>query len=371
MRILYFSRDYSTHDHRFLSSLAESGNEVYYLRLEQRGDPKEGRGIPHGVRQVAWAGGKGPVQLKQGGRLLSSLRRVLREVQPDVVHAGPIQSAAFLAALAGAKPLVTMSWAFDLLFDVEKNRRYAWATDYAFKRTDVLVADCETIAQLAVRRGFPRNRILTFPWGIDLEKYSPGEDQAGLRARRGWEDAFVLLHLRAWEPIYGVDVLAKAFVLAAQQCPELRLFLLGNGSMAGQIRQIFMQGGMLDKVHFGGHVGQDDLPNYYRAADLYLSASHSDGSSVSLMEALGCGTPVLVSDISGNKEWIEPGVQGWLFKDGSVESLAQGIIHAVEKRRVLKKLGEYARQRAEERADWPKNFKTLLAAYEMAIGMYL
>ena len=54
----------------------------------------------------------------------------------------------------------------------------------------------------------------------------------------------------------------------------------------------------------------------YRAADLYLSASHSDGSSVSLMEALGCGLPVLVSDIPGNREWVTDGEQGWLFPDG-------------------------------------------------------
>ena len=76
-----------------------------------------------------------------------------------------------------------------------------------------------------------------------------------------------------------------------------------------------------EKVFFGGHVPQIDLPGYYQAADLYISASHSDGSSVSLMEALASGLPVLVSDIPGNVEWVEPGRQGWLFKDSDVTSL--------------------------------------------------
>ena len=118
-----------------------------------------------------------------------------------------------------------------------------------------------------------------------------------------------------------------------------------------------------------GLVGQEKLPSYYRAADLYVSASHSDGSSVSLMEALASGVPALVSDIPGNKEWVEPGVAGWQFLDGDVEALAKGIVNAVKQGKRLKKIGKAARAQAEERADWPKNFEKLLEAYEMAISL--
>jgi glycosyltransferase involved in cell wall biosynthesis len=366
MRILYFSRDYTPHDHRFLSALAESEHEVHFLRLEQRGLQLEDRPIPPGVRQVSWAGGRKPARLIDGARLLLSLRKVIREVKPDLIHAGPIQTAGLLAALSGFRPLVSMSWAYDLLFDADKNRLYRWATKTTLKRTDVLVADCETVAQLAVGHSFPRERIVTFPWGLDLAQFSPGTDD-GLRERRGWQENFILLHTRSWEPLYGVDVFIKAFIQAARQRPELRLFLLGNGSQAGTLRQMLMQAGMLDRVHFGGQVRQADLPRYYRAADLYVSASHSDGSSLSLMEALACGTPALVSDIPGNREWIEPGVAGWLFKDGDADALAQGILQAVNQGKNLKTTGQNARKLAEERADWPKNVEKLLEGYEMAI----
>ena len=60
MRVLYFTRDYTPHDHRFLTSLAESGNEVYFLRLERRGQQLEDRSLPPLVRQVTWAGGQQP-----------------------------------------------------------------------------------------------------------------------------------------------------------------------------------------------------------------------------------------------------------------------------------------------------------------------
>jgi L-malate glycosyltransferase len=159
----------------------------------------------------------------------------------------------------------------------------------------------------------------------------------------------------------------RAFARAAQQIPELRLLLLGGGSQAGKLRQILAHHGNLDeRVYFGGHITQDDLPHFYQAADLYLSASHSDGSSVSLMEALACGRPALVSDIPGNKEWISPDVQGWLFPDGNENALVEGILQAYRQRSLLAEIGRAARRLAEQRANWTENFKELLKAYDLA-----
>ena len=119
---------------------------------------------------------------------------------------------------------------------------------------------------------------------------------------------------------------------------------------------------MLDRVQFAGQVRQDDLPDYYCSADLYVSASHSDGSSVSLMEALASGLPAIVSDIPGNREWITPGEQGWLFPDGDDEALASLILQAYRSA-PLPALSS-RRQLAEQRADWPRNFKTI-EAYQL------
>lgn len=368
MRILYFSRDYTPHDHRFLASLAESEHEVYCMWLERRGHRQESRMLPAGITPVKWAGGQEPFHWRDSRRLLRDLKRVLGELQPDVVHAGPVQTAAWLVAKTGFRPLVTMSWGSDLLRDADSSPRLRKATAYTLARTAVLVGDCQAVREKAMDLDFDVQRIVTFPWGVDLQAFSPGDDDRGLRERAGWENQFVLLHLRSWEPVYGVDVLARAFVLAARQRPELRLFLLGSGSLAGQIRQTLIGGGVIHQVQFPGQVSQEKLPAYYRAADLYVSASHSDGSSVSLMEALASGLPALVSDIPGNREWVKEGAQGWLFPDGDPHALAEGILRAVELRAKLPALAEQARQRAERRADWRKNFEKLLEAYQQAVG---
>lgn len=361
LRIIYFSRDYTTHDHRFLTALARSEYQVYFLQLERRGHALEDRPIPEGIERIHWAGGQKPATLLTGSRLLSDLRRVLRQVQPDLVHAGPLQRSAFLVALAGYRPLVSMSWGYDLIHDAHRNIFWRWATRYTLRRSTLMVGDCEPIRKLAVTYGMPSERIITFPWGVDLQHFSPA-------STANEAQPFTMLSTRGWEPIYGVDVIAKAFVQAAQCQPSLRLIMLGNGSLAGMLRQTFQKGGVEDRVLFPGQVTQTDLPRYFRLADLYVSASHSDGASISLLEALACGKPALVSDIPGNLEWVTPGENGWWFTDGDVGSLAEGILNAVEQREQLPVMGITARRIAEQRADWEKNFPRLLEGYKFALN---
>jgi glycosyltransferase involved in cell wall biosynthesis len=371
-RILYFSRDYSTHDHRFLTALEKTGHQIYYLRLESRGHSLEDRPIPSTVEQVQWNGGDRTVRFRDGLRLAWDLKKVLKKINPDLVHAGPIQTAALLVALTGYRPLVSMSWGYDILVDAQKSKSWTWATRYALKRSSVMIGDCQTVRQTAVSYGMPEERIVTFPWGVDLGHFSPGVEEKKdptqeLRSRLGWgKDVFILLSTRSWESSYGVDILAEAFVLASRQHPELRLMMLGNGSLAARLRQIFARGEVDRFVIYPGQVKQAELPKYYRAADLYLSASHSDGTSISMLEALACGCPVLLSDIPGNLEWIKPGEQGWLFRDGDAHDLADKMISAVEDQKLLAGMRQKARRLAEERADWNKNSQGLLRAYRLA-----
>ena len=366
MRILYFSRDYTTHDHRFLSALAKTEHKVFYLRLEKRGHTLEDRALPPEIEQVPWKGGQRPAKLSQGLNLLADLTRVIQRVQPDLIHAGPIQRSAFLVALSGFKPLVSMSWGYDLIQDAKRSALWRWATRYTLKRSAALVGDSEIIRQLAIGYGMHPEHIVTFPWGVELERFNvPTLEHSNI-------ETFTLLSTRGWEPIYGVEVIAKAFVRASRQLkenhgPQLRLLMLGNGSQASMLRRIFQEGGVLEQVLMPGQIGQADLPRYYHMADLYLSASHSDGASISLLEALASGLPALVSDIPGNREWITPGETGWWFADGDISALTQVILDAVARHDQLPEMSRRARWLAELRADWNKNFLELDKAYQLAL----
>ena len=110
MRILYFSRSYTTHDHRFLSTISGAGHEVLYLRLEKGSQQVEDRPVPGAVQQVQWAGGHGPFRWSAVPRLAWDLKRVIREHKPDLVHAMriPYEGMAAAAAMQGMEgpPLI-------------------------------------------------------------------------------------------------------------------------------------------------------------------------------------------------------------------------------------------------------------------------
>jgi len=359
MKIIYFSLDYSPHDHRFLSALSQSEHEVFYVRLQRGPRQVESRPVPENVEIVQWAGGQKPFAWRNLPHLVLDFRRVVRKIRPDLIHAGPIQTCAFIAVLSGFRPILTMSWGFDLMKDVYRGWAWAQITRYVLRNTQYFTSDANVTRDKAVFYGMNPEKTVVFPWGVDLEHFRP---HPAPRTPHG----FTLFCNRAWEPIYGVDVLARAFVKVAAERPQLRLLLLGSGSQGHLIRDILSNGGVLEQVTFAGQINNADLPRFYQMADLYISASHVDGSSVSLMEALACGLPCLVSDIPANKEWVREGENGWLFRDGDVDDLAAKITQALENRKLLPQIGQNARMIAEERADWRKNVQKLLQAYQEA-----
>jgi len=319
------------------------------------------RPVPENVRQVIWKGGRKPFQWRDLPALILDFRRLTREIRPDLVHAGPIQTCAFIAILSGFRTVLTMSWGFDLMDDVHKGRIWEFATRYTLKRSSFFTSDANVTRDKAVAYGMDLDKTIVFPWGVDLERFNVQTFQ------RSNVSMFTMFCNRSWEPRYGVDVLARAFVKVAQQKENVELLLLNEGLQGNVIRNILQRGDVLDRVTFGGHVSQTDLPRWYHMADLYISPSHVDGSSVSLMEALACGIPCLVSDIPANKEWITEGENGWLFRDGNVDDLASKILTAMNQREKLPGIGEAGRRSAEKRADWKKNSEALMNVYRSLI----
>lgn len=366
MRVLYFSRGYTPHDHRFLAALAGTGHEIHFLSLFGGARRGESQPLPEGVYSHDPLAHGRKIVLWMLPAVLARLRILLERLRPDLVHAGPMQDGAFLTALARFRPLVAMSWGSDLLRDgVRGSGR--WMAGYALRRCDAFVCDCQAVRSAGGGLGAPPERTVVFPWGVDLGHFSP-KGESALRARLGWQGEQVILSTRAWEPGYGIEIVVDGFIRAAEAVPGLRLLMLGDGTLRPTLSRLLSAAGLEDRVHAPGNVGFDDLPSYYRAADLYVTASRSDGSSVSLLEAMACGVPALVSDIPGNREWVQPGVEGWWFRDGEAKDLAAGIVRAVSSRGELVEAGARARATAEKRADWKRNFPMLLTAYQMALG---
>ena len=366
MRILYFSRSYTTHDRRFLVELAASAHEVWYLRLENELTKYECRPVPEGIRELAPLGGGESLGSPEGLiRLAPRLEAVLREVRPDLVHAGTIQTGAFLTALVGFHPLLAMSWGSDILVDAGRDEFWGWMTRYALHRADMVVTDCTEVSEAAKEMGgLEAGCIVQFPWGVDTGRFRSGPDTLQLRQRPAWEDSAIVLCTRSWEPNYGVLHLLHAFCLARETMPRLRLVLLGSGSEQAAVQAFVREKGLEDAILLPGATPHERLPEYFRAADVYASCAYSDGSSLSLLEAMATGLPVLATDRASNREWVTGPDRGLLAPFGDRPAIAAALVELATlspQRRSAMAAGN--RAAIEQRADWKRNIAKLLAAY--------
>ena len=361
MRLLYCSQDYSPHDHRFLSALSKTQHEVFWIRLEDRNRNLEKRELPSTIRKVAWREGSERVNWGQYLGLIKHFREAVEDIKPDLIHAGPIQPVGILPVMIHFHPLVSMSWGFDMLQDAEQNIFWRQLTQIVLARSDWLFCDCFTVKQKAVEWGFSSERITVFPWGVDLDIFKPAVPlkEAGKK--------IVLLSTRSWEPRYGMDVALKGFALAVQENPNLQLVLLSGGSQSEWIHSFIHENNLEKYIEIHGQISNNTLTDFYHEADVYLSASHIDGSSVALMEALACGTPALVSNIPSNLEWVRDGQEGWIFQDGDPVDLAKKILVITSHPNRLAAASKKARRRAEEKANWDRNVSTMLSAYEQIL----
>jgi glycosyltransferase involved in cell wall biosynthesis len=364
VKVLYLTQGWTVHDRRFVTGLLDAGHQVVYRAVGTIPAARAKELEVGGVLSVGEWRASGPDFWFRLPGLVMAVRRLCQETHPDIVHAGPIQRGAFLAAVAGCRPLVSMSWGSDLLFHA-RGGVGRWIARWTLRRSDSLLCDCEAVRRESVRLGIDRARIVVFPWGVDLDKFTPGGPGA-VRETLGWKESFVLISARAWEPGYGVDLVAEAFAAASSEAADLRLMLLGDGSEKGRVHRRLEAGGALRQTYLPGPIEHKDLPGYFRDADLYVSASRRDGSSVTMLEAMACGLPALVSDIPPNLEWVDGGSNGWTFRDGDSLSLAAAILQARKSRTRLKEMGAAARRVTEKRADWSKNFPRLQEAYELA-----
>lgn len=361
LNLLYISNGYTTHDRHFLQLFRGAGWDVSHLRL--LGGQLDHRAVPEGVQSIPWIGDRLALRSPfDYGRRWKSLGKILDKVKPDVVLAGPVPTSAFLVALTDFRPFVAMCWGSDLLVDARKSRGARQAARYALKRAAGAFGDCNAVAE-AIRSlaPIPDDRLLTFPWGIDLKRFGPGPSRLDMRAQLGWERNPIFLCTRTWEPVYAIDVLVRAFGAVYQQHSKARLMLLGDGSEAAKIQGLIDELGLRSVVHAPGRVSYELLPDYFRIADVYVSSTLSDGTSISLLEAMACGLPVVVTEAYGNLEWVTPGRNGFLAKPGDADSLVVALNSLLDMSPEQRaEIGRANTATAQARANWDANSPRLI-----------
>ena len=193
----------------------------------------------------------------------------------------------------------------------------------------------------------PRN-IQVIPAGVNLDMFQP-VDRDAARAELGIKEERVILYVGRIEPLKGIDILLRA-VPMLEYGQDLRVLVVGgnpgNDAELDRLKSLTSELGIGDTVTFTGSVPQSTLPTYYSAADVFVLPSHSESFGLAPLEAMACGTPVVVSRVGGMKTFVNSGENGYLVPWRCPESFAQRLDVLLANPELRQAMGQAARQKA-------------------------
>jgi glycosyltransferase involved in cell wall biosynthesis len=258
--------------------------------------------------------------------IASTVTGVLQRGRPDVVFSGWVHpegdSALRIAALVHAPGIVWSGGSDVLVYSKDPARRHAIVD--ILTRSDVVICVSTHLKDAIVSLGADHSKVLVVRNGIDTSVFHPGDRrEARLRLNLPPEGR-VILYVGWMVPVKGVEVLIDACALLLADGLDFRLCLAGDGPLREALLARAAKAGLENRVTFAGAVPHDALADWYRAADLTVLPSYSEGVPNVLYESISCGTPFVASDVGGIPEIADPGLDR-LVPPGDVRALAGAI----------------------------------------------
>ena len=153
---------------------------------------------------------------------------------------------------------------------------------------------------------------------------------------------FVLGVVSRLEHIKGMDLVIPAFAEVRRRFPDVRLLVVGDGSLRGSMEQQAQELGCADAVTWAGRQPQESLPQYYGEMDIVLMPSRSEGFGLTAIEAMACGCVVVASDVGGLPEVVRDGICGFLHRTEDVADMAEKICSLIASSELYRSLQKNA-----------------------------
>jgi glycosyltransferase involved in cell wall biosynthesis len=307
-------------------------------------------------------------------QVFSLTSRLARDADVVVAHTHTFMStiAAARAARVQNKPFVLIqnNPFIEYRFPLNLVQRGADATiaRYTVGSADRLLAISEFTARY-VRRLAPRREVTVMHLGTDVERFSPVDAARRAEIRRRLDlpvDAFIALTVRRLFYRNGLDTLLDA-ATRVRGLAGMHMVIGGTGPEHAEIKQRITQEGLAN-VHLVGYIPDLDLPDYYRAADVFILPTRTaEGFGLVLMEAAASGIPSIATDSGAPREVVDDGVTGMLVPPDAPDALAAAISTLYRSPELLAEMGRAALERSAG-FTWDRSIDTLEQVLKEAVA---
>lgn len=300
--------------------------------------------------------------------------QLLRDCPGDIVH---VHYACSLSAwiwliTASDKPLIVSVMGGDVLFSEQGNlpRMARWMTKQVMLRANAITAKSDHLAEALIAMGIPDNKIETIIWGVDPEHFKIRESTS-LRKELGLSAADpIIFSPRILRPFYNILMIVEALPHILKKLPNTRLLIseyeadsLYREQLVSRAIELGVEGALI----FCGKITYKKMPEYYSIADVAVGIPPSDGFPQTLLEAMACQTPNVVTNLKRYEALVQDN-ESAVFVELTPESIATGILCVLQDKAFAERLSQAGRAIVIEKANLADNVSRVEAIYQRLAG---
>lgn len=246
----------------------------------------------------------------------------------------------------------------------------------AIAGADAVAVICEGLRSDLIARGFPADKIMVSPNGVDMELFgTPAPADPVLADRLGLTGKTVIGFIGSFYPYEGLDDLIAAMPMLLEREPNARLLLVGGGPAEEALRAQVATSSAAAAIHFVGRVPHHEVERYYSLIDILTYPRKAMRLTETVtplkpLEAMAQGRLVAASDVGGHRELIEDGVTGTLFPADNPPAMANALAQLAKARHIWDARRAAARSFIAQERNWERNVQRYQPVYQTMLDQH-
>ena len=361
MRILLLSDTYSEHTEKWALGLANRGIGVGLFSFNKASyewhshpnitvffEPEKKINAESTLTKIAYL------------KYVTVLKGIIKHFKPDVLHAHYATSYGLVGALSGFHPYIISSWGTDVMKFPNKNFVAKSILKYNFRSADLLCATSNTIKEYISK--VTKKEVTVVPFGVDVSVFSSKIVDSLFE-----KDHFVIGSIKPLENLYNIDILIHSFALLLPKYPGIKLLIAGEGSAEEELKNLATKLNVNDAVKFVGRIPFSEISNYYNMLHVLVNISEYESFGVSVIEAMACEKPVIVTNVGGLKDLVKDDSLGLKVDVRSIEQTTDAIELLITDKEKYTQVAKNARQYVIENYSWKNNLEQMINTYKSLI----
>jgi glycosyltransferase involved in cell wall biosynthesis len=351
MRICLLADAQSVHTRRWLGFLSRRGHELDIISFRPAASPA-GR-----IHAFGWGRRLGKLRYLL---YLGQIRRLVRRLDPQIVHAHHATSYGLAGALADHHPFLIHTWGRDVL-DFPRYWAYRRLLHFNLGRADVITCTSQVMARAVRQFTDPETPIHVVPFGVDLGQFRPRS------APRSPAAPLIIGLVKSLERLYGIEVLLRAFCALPAEKFDLGLLIVGDGTQRPALESLVRELGIGARTRFAGRVPHDQVIRYLHQMDVFVLPSLQESFGVAAVEASAAGLPVIASNVGGVSEIVLDGETGFLVPPNDVGALVERLVQLIADPTLRSRMGQAGRAFVRAHYDWQANTAQMERVYRSLV----